>query len=88
MDFRDYDTRLASYCVVVNDADELLLALWHEPDPPLWTLPGGGVELEESVEEGAVRPVIDSVFALRDAAEAFRRLESRRARGKVVLRVE
>ena len=40
------------------------------------------------VAEGSLRPVLDSVFALEDAAEAFRRLESRRARGKVVLRVD
>lgn len=39
------------------------------------------------VTEGSLRPVLDSVFALDDAAEAFRRLESRRVRGKVVLRV-
>ena len=40
------------------------------------------------VTEGSLRPVLDSVFALDDAAEAFRRLESRRVRGKVVLRVD
>jgi NADPH:quinone reductase-like Zn-dependent oxidoreductase len=40
------------------------------------------------VGEGRLRPVLDSVFALENAAEAFRRLESRRARGKVVLRVD
>jgi NADPH:quinone reductase-like Zn-dependent oxidoreductase len=32
-----------------------------------------------------VRPVIDSTFALADAAEAFARLESGEAFGKVVL---
>ncbi len=53
----DYDSRLAAYAVVVDDRDRLLLALWNEADPPLWTLPGGGVELTETVEEGAVREV-------------------------------
>ena len=39
------------------------------------------------VEEASLRPVIDGVFALDDAVAAFQRLESRRARGKVVLQV-
>jgi 8-oxo-dGTP diphosphatase len=54
--FTDYDTRLGAYAVVVRD-DHVLLALWNEPEVPVWTLPGGGVELHESVEEGAVREV-------------------------------
>jgi len=53
----DYDTRLAAYAVIVDDHDRVLLALWNEAAQPLWTLPGGGVELQESVEEGAVREV-------------------------------
>ncbi|WP_395690560.1 NUDIX hydrolase [Nocardioides sp.] len=55
-DFTDYDTRLAAYAVVVRD-DHVLLALWNEVDPPMWTLPGGGVDLLETSEEGAVREV-------------------------------
>jgi 8-oxo-dGTP diphosphatase len=51
----DYDTRLGAYVVIVDDEDRVLLALWNEPDEPLWTLPGGGVELHETAEEGAVR---------------------------------
>lgn len=60
MEFTDYDTRLAAYAVIVDDAsgvDSVLLALWNEGDGPRWTLPGGGVELRESVEDGAVREV-------------------------------
>jgi 8-oxo-dGTP diphosphatase len=57
VDFRDYDTRLAAYAVVVDDADRVLLALWNEQDVPSWTLPGGGVELDETPEAGAVREV-------------------------------
>jgi len=53
----DYDTRLAAYAVIVDEHDRLLLALWNEASQPLWTLPGGGVELRETVEEGAVREV-------------------------------
>lgn len=58
---RAFDTRLAAYCVVVDDG-HLLLALWDaratNPDhSPRWTLPGGGIELGESIEAGAVREV-------------------------------
>ena len=60
MEFTDYDTRLAAYAVIVDGSsgtDRVLLALWTEGDEPKWTLPGGGVELRESVEGGAVREV-------------------------------
>ena len=53
----EYDTRLGSYAVIVDEHDRLLLALWNEGDSPRWTLPGGGVELRETVEEAAVREV-------------------------------
>lgn len=52
--FTHYDTRLAAYAVVV-DADRILLALWNEGPEPQWTMPGGGVEYDETVEEAAVR---------------------------------
>ena len=55
MEFTDYDTRLAAYAVVVDDRSRILLALWNEGPEPMWTMPGGGVELEETVEEAAVR---------------------------------
>ncbi|MDO5743519.1 MAG: NUDIX domain-containing protein [Micrococcaceae bacterium] len=56
-----FDTRLAAYCVVVNEGS-ILLALWdmRARDPrfvPRWTLPGGGVELGEQPEIAAVREV-------------------------------
>ena len=60
MEFTDYDTRLAAYAVIIDGSsgtDRVLLALWNEGDEPKWTLPGGGVELRESVEDGAVREV-------------------------------
>jgi 8-oxo-dGTP diphosphatase len=56
-EFTEYDTRLAAYAVIVDDQDRVLLALWNEPDVPLWTLPGGGVDLHETAEQGAVREV-------------------------------
>jgi 8-oxo-dGTP diphosphatase len=53
--YTEYESRLAAYALIVDDRDRVLLALWNESDEPLWTLPGGGVELNETVEEGAVR---------------------------------
>jgi 8-oxo-dGTP diphosphatase len=53
----EYDTRLGSYAVIVDERDRLLLALWNERELPRWTLPGGGVELRETVEEAVVREV-------------------------------
>ena len=55
MDFTDYDTRLAAYAVIVDDRDRILLALFNQGPTPQWTLPGGGVELHETVEEATVR---------------------------------
>ena len=55
--YTEYDTRLAAYAVVRDDAGRVLLALWNETEGGRWTLPGGGVELHESVEDGAVREV-------------------------------
>ena len=56
MHYTEYDTRLAAYAVIVDD-ERVLLALWNEPTEPLWTLPGGGVELDETVEQAVVREV-------------------------------
>jgi 8-oxo-dGTP diphosphatase len=53
----DYDTRIAAYAVIVDESDRILLALWNEASPPQWPMPGGGVELLETVEEAGVREV-------------------------------
>jgi NADPH:quinone reductase-like Zn-dependent oxidoreductase len=45
------------------------------------------VELSALVDEGDVRPAIDSVFPLADARTAFERSMARGKSGKVVLRV-
>jgi NADPH:quinone reductase-like Zn-dependent oxidoreductase len=44
--------------------------------------------LAELVQSGTIRPVIDKVFPLRDAAEAIRYLGTGHPRGKVVVRIE
>ena len=43
--------------------------------------------LADVVQSGAVTPVIDAVLPLEEIAEAHRRVESGRTRGKVVIRV-
>jgi len=55
--FADYDTRLAAYAVIV-DGDHVLLT-WYNGSQPQWTLPGGGVEFDESLEEAVVREVLE-----------------------------
>ena len=55
--YSEYDSRLGAYAVIVDEQDRILLALWNEGPEPLWSLPGGGVEITETVEEGAVREV-------------------------------
>lgn len=44
-------------------------------------------ELAAVVTDGSLRPVVDQVLDLADAAVAHRRVESRRGQAKVVLRV-
>ncbi|GBG27815.1 Quinone oxidoreductase-like protein 1 [Hondaea fermentalgiana] len=43
--------------------------------------------LAKLADEGAVKPITDSVYSLEDTAEAHRRIEGGHARGKVVIRV-
>ena len=59
MDFTEYDTRLAAYALIVDDRERILLT-WYNGrgrDEPGWTLPGGGVEYEETLEAAVVREV-------------------------------
>ncbi|HLS74781.1 MAG TPA: NUDIX domain-containing protein [Actinomycetaceae bacterium] len=63
MDFTEYDTRLGAYAVLVNEAQEILLTWFNggldKSGVPGWSLPGGGVEYDESVEDAAVREVYE-----------------------------
>lgn len=56
MHHSDYDTRLAAYAVIIDEDDRILLS-WYNGLEPQWTLPGGGVEFEETPEQGVVREV-------------------------------
>ncbi|MCA5924745.1 MULTISPECIES: NUDIX hydrolase [Curtobacterium] len=56
MEYTDYDTRLAAYGVI-TDGSRVLLARLRHPDAGTWTLPGGGVEFDETVEQAVAREV-------------------------------
>ncbi|QDP96443.1 NUDIX hydrolase [Microlunatus elymi] len=87
MHFSDYDTRLAAYAVIVDDStgtDRILLSWFNGGRNgrarQCWSLPGGGVEYEESIEQAIVReakeetgydvelglPLTTSTFTTRD----------------------
>lgn len=57
--FTEYDTRIAAYAWIVDDRDRVLLTWWNGEGrfEPGWSLPGGGIEFEESLREGLVREV-------------------------------
>lgn len=55
--------RIITCALATNDAGEILLAKRDiEPRRHLWTLPGGFMELEESVEESAQREMEEETF--------------------------
>ena len=56
MQFSDCDTRLAAYAFITAPNRGLLLT-WFNGSRPQWTLPGGGVDYGESMEEAVVREV-------------------------------
>jgi NADPH:quinone reductase-like Zn-dependent oxidoreductase len=43
--------------------------------------------LKELIEDGRITPVIERTYALHEAAEAIRHLETGHARGKIVITV-
>ncbi|WP_323794026.1 NUDIX domain-containing protein [Nocardioides sp.] len=59
MHFTEYDTRVAAYAVIVDDAERILLT-WYNGEgshDPGWSLPGGGVDYDETLEQAVVREV-------------------------------
>ncbi|TDO27671.1 ADP-ribose pyrophosphatase YjhB (NUDIX family) [Kribbella sp. VKM Ac-2527] len=61
MDFTDYDTRLAAYAVIIDQHDRILLTWFNGGghSPGCWTMPGGGVEFDESLQQAVVREVLE-----------------------------
>lgn len=61
MHFTEYDTRQAAYAIVTDNDGHLLLT-WFNGSAfaqPCWTMPGGGVEFDESIQDAAVREVFE-----------------------------
>ena len=72
MEYTDYDTRLAAYGVI-TEGERVLLAKLRWPDAGTWSLPGGGVEFDETVEQAVVREVREETgLAVRPGAVAGR----------------
>ena len=64
MEFTDYHTRLAAYVLLVDEVDgqeRVLLAWWNGEghSDPGWSLPGGGIDFDESIRDGLVREVFE-----------------------------
>lgn len=72
MHYTEYDTRLAAYALLIDDGtlsgntaagDQVLLTWYNASNNPAntpgWSLPGGGVEYDESMPEALVREVYE-----------------------------
>jgi 8-oxo-dGTP diphosphatase len=61
VEFTEYHTRLAAYVLLVDEQERVLLAWWNGEghSEPQWSLPGGGIEFDESVRDGLVREVFE-----------------------------
>lgn len=59
MHHSEYDTRLSAYAVIVDNHERMLLT-WYNGlgrGTPSWSLPGGGIEFGESLEDGLRREI-------------------------------
>ena len=61
VEFTEYHTRLAAYVLLVDEQDRVLLAWWNGEghSTPAWSLPGGGIDFDESIRDGLVREVFE-----------------------------
>jgi 8-oxo-dGTP diphosphatase len=61
VDFTDYDTRLAAYAAIVDEENRILLTWFNgnEYSKPCWSMPGGGVEFDETPQEAVIREVME-----------------------------
>lgn len=61
MHFTEYHTRLAAYALIVDDTERVLLTWYNGTGrgEACWSLPGGGVEYDETVEQAVVREALE-----------------------------
>ena len=61
VEFTEYHTRLAAYVLLVDEQQRVLLAWWNGEghSEPQWSLPGGGIDFDESIRDGLVREVLE-----------------------------
>ena len=61
MEFHEYRVRLAAYALLVDEHDRVLLAWWNGEghSDPEWTLPGGGIDFDESIRDGLAREMFE-----------------------------
>jgi 8-oxo-dGTP diphosphatase len=59
--FTEYHTRVAAYALIVDEGNHVLLTWFVGSDSSAacWTMPGGGVEYEESLQEAVAREVFE-----------------------------
>ena len=93
-DLRSYLTphgRLVSTLPHLKTLTDILKSWGQNQKAKLVIVRPKGKDLEllaQWAEEGQLRPVTDSIFALKDMARAHQRLETRRCIGKVIVRVQ
>ena len=87
MHFTEYDTRLAAYARIIDNEGRVLLTWFvgNATDPACWSMPGGGVEYDESVQQAVLREVFEETGYTVDLGEpldvhAFTAPSSRRGR--------
>ncbi len=84
--------RIVTYGSTIGPAKELLIRqIFWKQLTILGSTMGTPQEFEEMLkgyESGELRPVIDQIFPLEEAAEAHRRMDNAEQFGKIVLRIE
>lgn len=61
MHFTEYDIRMAAYGLLTTEDGRILLT-WFNGTPhaqPCWTMPGGGVEFDESLKDALAREIFE-----------------------------
>lgn len=61
MHYTEYDTRIAAYALLTT-ADGLILLTWFnggDRAEPCWTMPGGGIDFNETLEGAVSREVFE-----------------------------